>query len=77
MSKEVLPNGNLCLIIKGDVTGAYVNALKKRNSMNVQTVRRSDSISTRTDGPNTLTLQSAGTNDTPREPVSWPHYMVY
>ena len=32
--------------------------------------RRLDGISKRTDNPNTLTLQSIGTNDSPRDPFS-------
>ena len=37
--------------------------------------RRSDSISTRIYDPNTVTIQSAGRNNAPREPPPWPSYM--
>ena len=41
----------------------------------VHTYRQSDGLSTRPDGPNTLTRQSACTNDAPRYPASLPHYV--
>ena len=38
----------------------------------IRSYRRSDGIYTRLDDPNTLTRQSDGTNDAPREPIHGP-----
>ena len=66
---EVLPNGQSCLRKKG----MYLDRMFMHPDREiVHMTRRSYGIYTRPDIPNTLTHQSSGTNDTPREPLHSP-----
>ena len=68
----VLPNGQSCLRRKVDVTGLPAYAPIQRNSMYVQTVRRSIYTTRLPDDQNTLNRQSASTNDALRYPLHGP-----